>query len=67
MGQKVGMVIPQGRIGDYSVPQILVQNVQVDDGKKPRGLRDFAFMYLPKENYPVDQARRILTMTGGRQ
>lgn len=55
--QKSGMVMPESGLG---IPQILVQNVQVNDGRRPHGLRDFAFMYLPRENYSEDQARQVL-------
>lgn len=44
-----GFVIPQRQIQGMYVPQILVQNVAVYDGMAPVGLRDFTFMYAPKE------------------
>ncbi|HEX7042158.1 MAG TPA: hypothetical protein VF189_02820, partial [Patescibacteria group bacterium] len=62
-GQKSGMIMPHSN--DYNIPQILVQNVVVKDGKKPRGLRDFVFMVLPKESLALPDAIQILSMTGG--
>ncbi|OGL34910.1 hypothetical protein A3F65_02180 [Candidatus Saccharibacteria bacterium RIFCSPHIGHO2_12_FULL_47_16b] len=43
VGYRSGMRIPERRYA----PQILSQNVTVNDGHKPAGLRDFTFMYLP--------------------
>jgi hypothetical protein len=39
-----GFVVPSREFG---IPQVLVQNVAVNDGHQPQGLRDFTFMYLP--------------------
>ncbi len=63
VGQKSQMVVPEGVINGYPISQILVQNVKVVDGKKPCGLRDFAFMYLPKDAFTRQEAENILLMT----
>ncbi|MEK7581186.1 MAG: hypothetical protein AAB512_02780 [Patescibacteria group bacterium] len=45
-----GFVVPERRYDQNSFPQILCQNVEVNDGIDPKGLRDFTFMHLPPEN-----------------
>lgn len=61
-----GFIVPQREILGRTIPQILEQNVQINDGLTPFGLRDFTFLYLPtqsiKELYHesnLDQIRRI--------
>lgn len=42
-GYRAGFRIPNRQFA----PQIIPQNVRVNDGKVPCGLRDFSFMYVP--------------------
>lgn len=45
-----GFIVPKRKFGSGTIPQVLVQNVVVNDGFKPEGLRDFTFMYLPESS-----------------
>lgn len=66
VGVGAGFRIPGRVIGDFTVPQILVQNVLVRDGQPidTSKLRDFTFMYLPvetmKTHYSPMQAEAIM-------
>ncbi len=63
-GRGAGLVLANTTFGNYTIPQYLVQNVEVRDGYLPEGLRDFFMMYLPPENrdllYNGDQREVIL-------
>lgn len=50
-GHSAGYRVPERNVHGITIPQILVQNVGVQDGQPvPEGkLRDFTFMYLPME------------------
>ncbi len=60
VGHAVGLRIPSR----YYARQILAQNVTLDDGVEPAGLRDFSFMYLPRHlqesHYGEAQRARIM-------
>ncbi|MEK7532952.1 MAG: hypothetical protein AAB542_00805 [Patescibacteria group bacterium] len=47
VGLAAGMVVPSRNMFGRKIPQTLMQNVRVGDGKIPDGLRDFTMMYLP--------------------
>lgn len=63
-GRGAGLILANTTFRDYTIPQYLVQNVEVRDGYTPEGLRDFFMMYLPPENrdmfYNEDQRNLIL-------
>lgn len=67
-GFGAGFVVPQRDIAGREVPQILVQNVAVEDGHAPVGLRDFTFMYIPSHirealynRHAVDEVVQLTT------
>lgn len=61
-----GFIVPERQVGNIVVPQILVQNVAVYDGYEPVGLRDFTFMYVPRDNrerfYQSSETSRIMNL-----
>lgn len=63
-GYRAGFRIPNRRFA----PQIIPQNVRVNDGKIPLGLRDFSFMYVPfaqfETTYLPVNFRQILAQGG---
>jgi hypothetical protein len=50
VGFGAGMEVPKRTMFGMTVPQILVQNVEVGDGQSPVGLRDFTMLYVPRLN-----------------
>jgi len=68
-GRGAGFEIPRRDSQGLPAPQILVQNVNVDDGQiVPEGkLRDFTFMYLPSEvintYYHPEARKRIINLS----
>lgn len=67
-GQKAGLRIPERTVEGHPAPQILAQNVLVRDGQQVEEdkLRDFTFMYLPKDvaerHYGPAQAGKMKSM-----
>lgn len=60
----VGMQVPPRTVGGVHIPQLLIQNVYVGDGKSDRPYRDFVMMFLPHQSiesqYSEEQRRIIL-------
>jgi len=61
--QKSGMVSPDVVIGEHIIPQALIANVVVNDGKEPRGLRDFSVFTLPHNAISEKERKDILACT----
>lgn len=67
VGLAAGMALSPRELSGGSVPQVLMQNVRVGDGKEPDGLRDFTMMYLPPDvrNLLYDRASRAAMLQEG--
>lgn len=61
--QKSGMISPDVFVNDMQVSQVLEQNVTVNDGNSPKGLRDFVVYVLPKDAIPEKEREEILRIT----
>lgn len=64
-----GMVVPKRQmpVDSFMIPQVLVQNVEVGDGRGAKGLRDFIYVYLPQDAinnfYPQREVEDVLQLT----
>lgn len=67
VGLAAGMAVSPRELSGRRVPQVLMQNVRVGDGKEPDGLRDFTMMYLPPDvrNLLYDRASRAAMLQEG--
>lgn len=63
----VGMRVPERRIKDVHVPQLLIQNVNIGDGASEASYRDFVMMYLPPQTIErqYGQTQRQNIFNGG--